>query len=732
MPEVLKEKLEYPVSNEITFHIEGMRCASCASIISDTIKKLDGVSNCSVNYATDSCKVEYDPTKISKKTIAKSIKDLGYSVNDSFGVEEFYRSQRSTLINFGIATFLAMNIMMLTIPVYWNYFEVIEVNIVNLFGWLMFILCIPVLFINGWGILKRAAVSMFKGYPGMETLIGIGALAAFIYSTIELIFAENPHLYYDTSSTLVVIILFGKFIENHFRYKASQEVNKLNYVLPRKVRIRDIMHNVKWIPADELKIHDLFEVHAGEIIPADGVVINGQALVDESIFTGEARGVLKRAQSRVISGCVLKNGFIQVRATTTVKDSALSSIVKIIENALKKKSNLQNFSDRVARYFIPIIIMISAIVFVVMHSIGFPFESSFLRALTVLVIACPCALALAVPISLVTAYGTLAKNGILIRNPDSLELLNKITDVIFDKTGTLTFGKYEVNKFVSVGKDNELLNKLFILESFSSHPAAEAIKNYLTNKIDDTTDTKIDINTVNLYDYGIRGSFDSEVWAVGNDKMFNNDPHNLKIEAKEKMEYGNTTVFFGKNSVIEGYFSIGDQSRDNIKELVDTLKNKNLNIHLLSGDKIETTKSFAKSVGIDLWLGEQTPYDKINYVKTLRNNNKKVMMIGDGINDAASMTEADIGVALSSGTDLAKLSASMIIFKNYLDKLPGLFKYSAKMKTITMQNFIWAIIYNIVGISLAISGLLNPLIAAVMMMLSSITVVLNSLRLLKF
>ncbi len=721
---------------ETLFNIGGMKCASCASIIVNSIKKIKGVINCEVNYATDSCKIEYNPREISIKTIVKKIQELGYTVNEAFGDKEFKKSQKSTLMNFGIAAFLSMNIMMLTVPVYWNYFEDVELDIVNLFGWLMFFLCIPVLFVNGLGVLKKAFSGIIKKSPGMETLIGIGALSAFLYSTIELIFSPNPHLYFDTAATLIVIILFGKYVENHFKYKASTEINKLYYILPRKIRTRDIMHNVNWIPSENLKENDVFEVHAGEIIPADGVVVNGSAIVDESIFTGEAKGVRKDVNSIVISGCVLKNGFLQIRANTSVNSSVLSTIVKMIQNALNKKSNVQNFGDKIAAYFIPTILLISFITLIVMLFQGFTFEKSFLRSLTVLVIACPCALAIALPVSFVTAFGTLAKNGIFVRNPEILIELNKITDIVFDKTGTLTYGKFEVNEFKLVNTElngsEKIEEKLYLLETFSSHPTAEAIKDFLSNKFNGKANSKLNIDSVMVHNFGVSGKIDFEDWSIGNEKMFEFNPHAIQKSDENNSIDSNTMVFFGRNKSIEGYFLIGDSSRENITQMVNDLKVEKKNIHLLSGDKISTTKNFAVSVGIDIYHGEKSPHEKIQYIKNLKNENRKVMMIGDGINDAAALAESDVGVAISSGTDLAKSSASMMIFKNFLNKLPELFDYSSRLKNITIQNFIWAIVYNIIGISLAVAGFLNPLIAAVMMMLSSITVVLNSLRLVKF
>ncbi len=716
-------------TQEVTLHISGLKCASCASIIDESLKKTEGVIASNTSYATDTCKIVYDPSKISKKTFLSQIKNLGYTASEYFGDENFKTEQRKTLIRFGIAALISMNIMMMTVPLYWDYFEQMDSRVVSLFGWLMFILSIPVLFIAGLPVMKKAVTSIFRGRPGMETLIGIGAGAAFIYSTFELIFVPNPHLYYDTATSLIVIILFGKFVENFFRYKASGAINRLYSVLPKKIRTRDLMHNIKWVAADELKAESVFEVHSGETIAADGEVIGGNANVDESMFTGEAKGVVKNTGTKVYSGCIIKSGFLQIKASVTAKNSALSTIVKWIEDSLQKKSALQSFSDKVARYFVPAIFLLSALTLVAMLSFGLNFETSFLRALTVMVIACPCALAIAVPVTIVTSLGTLAKNGIFIRNPDMFQLLRKVNDVVFDKTGTLTYGKFSVIGYKNMIESEQAEKILNELETYSSHPVAEAIKEYFGGKAE-----KVKVENVNVHPHGVIGMHNFQQWTIGSEEMFGSDKYELKRDSQKHRLNGHTVVYFGRDSKIEGYLWIGDVAREKVTTLISSLSKIGKRVHIISGDKTATTENFARNVGIDIFLGETSPKEKIDYIKQLKMKApaKTVMMIGDGINDAAALAEADIGIALSSGTDLAKASSSIIIFKNFLDKIPLLINYAKRINTITLQNFSWAVVYNIVGVGLAISGMLNPLIAAIMMMLSSITVVVNSLRLVVF
>lgn len=728
--EIKHQKNSRPlISQEVVLHISGLKCASCASIIDDTLLKIEGVISSTTSYATDTCKVEYDPSKISKRTFLSHIQKLGYLPSEFFGDENFKNEQRRTLFRFGVSALISMNIMMLTVPHYWDFFEPIEARIISLFGWLMLILTIPVLFIAGYPVLKKAVSSLLRGYPGMETLIGIGAVAAFGFSTFQLLFVSNPHLYFDTAATLIVILLFGKFIENHFRYKASGAVSRLYSLIPKKIRIRDMFQNIKWISADELIVGSQFEIHSGETIPADGVVVSGQAIVDESMFTGEVKGVSKPAGSNVYSGCILKSGFLQIQATATAKNSALSTIVNWIEESIQKKSALQNFSNTVARYFVPAIFLVSAITLLAMLSMGANFETGFLRALTVMVIACPCALAIAVPVAIVSSVGTLAKNGILIRNPDMFQLLRNVNEVVFDKTGTLTYGKFAVIEYKSLTDEKATESILHKLETYSSHPVASAIKEHFDGGL-----ANIQVENVSVRSNGVVGFVNGAEWKIGSDDLFTIDKFNLKNESFKSRNDGNSVVYFGRNSEIEGYFTIGDTAREQVTALIKEMKNLGIGIHIISGDKTATTESFAHGVGIDIAMGEKSPKEKIDYIALMKKKNPSgtVMMIGDGINDAAALAEADIGIALSSGTDLAKASSSIIIFRNFLDKVPSLIFYSKKLKQITLQNFSWAVIYNVVGVYLAVSGALNPLIAAIMMMLSSITVVLNSLRLTVF
>jgi Cu2+-exporting ATPase len=715
-------------TREIILNVNGMRCASCSGIIDQSLRIADGVVAVHTNYTSDTCKVKYFPSKISKNVIIEKINSLGYSASEYAGDAEFKKEQRQTLIRFGVAGFISMNIMMMTIPSYWNYFEKIDTSIISLFGWLMFILSIPVLFIAGLPIMKKALFGLSRGKPGMETLIGMSSAAAFIYSTIALIFFKNPRLYYDTATCLIVIILFGKYVENSFRYRASEAIHNLYQILPKKIRQR-MGSDVKWVSPNDLSVGAVFEVQAGETIPADGEVIDGNAYVDESMFTGESKSVEKFKGSKMFSGCVIKNGFLQVRLAKPINKSAVHTIVNWIEESLRKKSAIQSYSDKIAAYFVPGIITFAVTTFIAILFLGFSFEESFLRALTVLAIACPCAIAIAVPISTVTLVGSLAKQGIFVRNPDVLQCVDKVVEIVFDKTGTLTEGVFSVlgikNKTENVD-DKSLYKILASLESYSSHPIAESIRVHAK----DCMGSDFAAKDIVIGENGVSGYVDSSLWSVGSRLLFKDDKYKLSFEAESYQKKGYSVVYFGRDSVIEGFLWIGDVVRNKIKNMIDLLTQRGLRVHILSGDNQLTTESFGKEVGVHIAVGGKSPAEKIEYVKNIKNTSTSfLMMIGDGINDAAALAEADVSIAMSDGTDLAKSSSSVIIFNNFIDRIPLLFTQAKKFKIVTLQNIIWAIAYNSIGISLAVIGVLNPLIAAFMMMLSSITVVLNALRL---
>jgi P-type Cu2+ transporter len=715
-------------TREIILNINGMRCASCSGIIDQSLRIADGVVDVHTNYASDTCKVKYLPSKISKNVIIEKINSLGYSANEYTGDAEFKKEQRQTLIRFGVAGFISMNIMMMTIPSYWNYFEKMDTSIISLFGWLMFILSIPVLFISGLPIMKKALFGLIHGKPGMETLIGMSSAAAFIYSTIALVFFKNPRLYFDTATCLIVIILFGKYVENSFRYRASEAIHSLYQILPKKIRQR-MGSDIKWVSPGDLSVGAVFEVQAGETIPADGEVVDGNAYVDESMFTGESKVVEKYQRSKVFSGCVIKNGFLQIRLDNLINKSVLHTIVNWIEESLRQKSAVQSYSDKIAAYFVPGIIFLAFSTFIVVLSLGFSFEESFLRALTVLAIACPCAIAIAVPISTVTLVGSLAKQGIFVRDPDVLQNVDKVKEVVFDKTGTLTEGVFSIlgcyNKTGNID-DKSLYKILASLESHSSHPIAESIKTHAK----DCTGGELVVKDIVIGENGVNGYVDSSLWSVGSRLLFKDDKYKLSDEADSYQKKGNSVVYFGRDSIIEGYIWIGDVVRNKMKNMINLLAQRGLRVHILSGDNQLATESFGKEVGVQIAVGGKSPVEKIEYVKIKKNESSSLlMMIGDGINDAAALAEADVSIAMSDGTDLAKSSSSVIIFNNFIDRIPLLFSQAKKFKMVTRQNLLWAIAYNGVGITLAVLGVLNPLIAALMMMLSSITVVLNALRL---
>lgn len=598
--------------------------------------------------------------------------------------------------------------------------------------WFQFALATPVQFVIGWPFYKGAFRSLRGGSANMDVLVAMGTSAAYVYSIYEGIKAMTvpgyeAHLYFETSALLITLILFGKYLEANAKGRTKQALAALMKLQAKEARI--IVDGVeKMIPVEEVKVGDLLLIKPGEKIPVDGIVVKGDTYVDESMLTGESIPIYKTVDDEVIGATLNKNGTIEMRAVKVGKDTALANIIQAVEEAQGSKAPIQRLADKISGIFVPIVVVIASVTFLTWLFFVSPndFESALVAAIAVLVIACPCALGLATPTSIMVGTGKAAENGILFKGGEHLERTHLIDTVVFDKTGTITKGKPEVTDFTG---DDELLMLAASVERGSEHPLAEAMVAYAVEK-------GVDLLPVESFKavpgQGVKAFVSGKEVLVGSRRFMRN--HGVDIEPYEDDTYrleeeGKSVVLIAVDRVCKGIAAVADTVKETAKEAVEQLKAEGIDVLILTGDNERTAKAVGKAVGIDHVLAEVLPEDKANKIKELKAEGRNVAMVGDGINDAPALAEADIGIAIGTGTEVAIEAADVTILGGELLLIPKALKISRLTIRNIRQNLFWAFAYNSAGIPIAAAGLLAPWVAGAAMAFSSLSVVSNALRL---
>ncbi|SFF04523.1 heavy metal translocating P-type ATPase [Alteribacillus iranensis] len=727
------EKLGYGVQTEKSeLDVIGMTCAACSNRIEKVLNKQEGVKTASVNLTTESAVVEYNPGIVTEKDLIGRIQKLGYDAKPKAGKEE-QRTQKEKQLQ-QMKTKLILSAI-LTAPL-------LVTMLVHLFGmeipaifmnpWFQLALAAPVQFIVGWPFYVGAYKNLRNKSANMDVLVALGTSAAFFYSLFEALKtignpAYTPHLYFETSAVIITLILFGKYLETRAKTKTTAAISKLLQMQAKQARvIRDGKEMM--IPVEEVQKGDRLVVKPGEKIPVDGIVINGRTSVDESMITGESIPVEKDAQAQVIGATMNKNGTIEMEATKVGKDTALASIIQAVEDAQGSKAPIQRMADVISGYFVPIVVGIAILTFIVWISFISPgsFESALIAAIAVLVIACPCALGLATPTSIMVGTGKSAETGILFKGGEHLERTHQLDAIILDKTGTITKGKPEVTDFTG---DEETLQLLASAEKGSEHPLAEAIVAYAAERNINILDTE---HFEAIPGHGIQATIGGNEVLVGNRTlMAKND---VKTDGKERelTAYetdGKTAMLIAVNGEYRGSVAAADTLKETAKEAIQQLKDQGLEVIMLTGDNERTAQAIANQAGIDEVIAQVLPEEKAAKVKEVQSQGKKVAMVGDGVNDAPALATADIGMAIGTGTEVAIEAADVTILGGELLLIPKAINLSkATIKNIR-QNLFWAFAYNSAGIPIAAAGLLAPWIAGAAMAFSSVSVVTNSLRL---
>ena len=733
------------IINELTLSISGMTCAVCAQTIEEVVGELDGVLSATVNLVTERLSVRYDPQKVRVAQIKKAVQDAGYEVLEAqtLDVEREMREretsrQRALLVlslSLAVPTMLVMLLMDFTDL--WHHFLMEWGNLI------MFALATPVQFIAGYQFYIGAYKAMRNRSANMDTLIAVGTSAAYFYSVAVMFFpglVTLEHVYFDSSAMIIALILFGKYLEAKAKGSTSEAIKRLMGLQARTARIMRDGQEVE-VSTDELDVGDVMIIRPGEKVPTDAVVLEGRSSVDESIITGESIPVSKEEGSALIGATINKNGLLKARATKVGKDTALAQIVKLVEDAQVSKAPVQRVADRVAAVFVPAVITIALAAFLIWFFVGvdafevtepaFPFSLTIF--ITVLVIACPCALGLATPTAIMVGTGKGAENGILIKGGESLEIAGRVQTVVFDKTGTLTKGEPEVVEVLSFETCPDMMAMVASVEVGSEHPLGEAIVRRARNDGAPLGEVQ---GFESLAGKGVRGTVNGRQVVAGNRPLMQDLEVQLGDREKEITsleERGMTAVLVLIDGRLCGVVGIADVLKPTAKEAVQALIGMGVEVVMLTGDNRRTARAIADQLGIEKVLAEVMPGDKAREVARLQKEGRVVAMVGDGINDAPALAQADVGLAIGSGTDVAVEAGDIVLIKDDPRDVVAAMQLSRRTMRKIRQNLFWAFGYNTAGIPVAAGVLypffgilLSPIIAAAAMAFSSVSVVSNA------
>lgn len=790
--EQLKNNLDLKSIQKITIPVNGMHCASCASTIQKTIKKTKGVIDCEVNYGNEKTKIEFDSSKITLEELSKKIEPFGYSLQTSsttststednthqmpdgtvmldqqythtkgmdhsahlgVGQSKEYKLKELKRQKLKVQFVMPITIMVFILMMW----EIAALSFSwfprfflphQLFQTISLILATIILFWVGGEFLKEVTAFIKYRIANMYTLVGIGTLSSYIYSAIVVLFPEFKSLlnfpdmvYFDVVIVVIGFVYLGKYLETSSKLRTGEAIEKL-LNLQAKTALVEIDGKEVEIPIDQVKVENIIIVKPGGKIPVDGIIIEGTSTIDESIITGESMPIDKGVNDKVIGGTINKQGAFKFKATGVGSKTLLSSIIRMVDEAQGSKAPIQGLADRISSIFVPTVLIIAVItllVWLVVGSLFMPFSEAFSLGLLcftgVLVIACPCALGLATPTAIIVGTGKGAENGILIKNAESLEKLHKVTTVVTDKTGTITKGEPEVTDILILNSQNEseILIILASLEKNSEHPISKAIikkANQLNLNLLKVAEFKI------IEGKGLKGLLNNKQYFAGNLKLLKD--LNLSIDESVINKYtlqGKTPVVLTTQTEILALIAVADTLKENAKETISALHKLGLKVVMLTGDNYNTAKYISNQVGIDEVIAEVLPNQKADRIKDLQAKGNIVAMLGDGINDAPALSQADVGIAMGTGTDVAIESAEITLLSGDISKVLKAIKLSKFTMRAIKQNLFWAFAYNLVGIPLAaglffpfFGILLNPIFAGLAMALSSISVITNSLRL---
>ena len=754
---------------KVLLKIGGMTCSACSSGLEKFLNRQDGIESASVNLVMNNANIQYDEQKLNIEQIEKFVERAGF---ESLGIDNLQKeekkqnNQKYKLISLGILAVITLYISMghmIGLPAI-PYLDMHK-NPISYSIALLILAVITCVF--GWDILKNGYKNLIHKSPNMDTLVGLGVLSSIIYSLYGtfMILKGNyeyvNNLYYESAVIIIFFIKIGKYIENRNKDKTKEAISQLMMITPKHATVIRDGKEVQ-VTIDEIKKGDIVICKPGEKIAVDGEIIDGTTHIDESFITGESMPVKKEKGKKVIAGSINYEGTIEYRAEKIGKNSTVSEIVKLVVEATSTKAPIAKIADKISGIFVPVIMLIAVLTGIIWFIINRDVSWSINVFISVLVVACPCSLGLATPLSIVIASGESSKKGILIKNSEALENAHKVKTIVFDKTGTLTKGKLSLSKIYNYtgntlilenkGKDkaegeknrneqseisdSELIKIVASVEAKSEHPIARGIVN-------DAKDRKIELKKVKEFQsiagLGVTALYNGEKYLIGNKKLMEQNGVEI-IEQVEKDEEklqkeGNSILFVAKENELIALLGVKDNVKENAKDVVSKLKLFGINVVMLTGDNEKTAHAIADSIGIDNVIAGVMPKDKAETIENLKKNDGMVMMCGDGINDSVSLVKADIGVSVGSGTDVAMDSSNVVLMNDDLEKIVELIEISHRTIRNIKQNLFWAFFYNLcmlpiaIGVFSPLGIVINPMMASIAMTISSVTVTLNSLRL---
>jgi len=711
--------------------LSGIRCASCVWLVEKFLLRMDGVISARVNYATHRLVLQWDEKRISLREILEGVHSIGYTPHPYHQTafnESLKREKNDLLLRFGTAAFFSMQLMLFITALYAGFFQGIEEQYRLTFQLISWALATPVLFYSGYPFLKNAIRSVRNFSLNMDVLIALGSFSAYAYS-VAMIF-RGGEVYFDTSAMIVTFILLGRFLEAGSRVNAGNTLMTLIEMQPKEARLIRDSKEPEVVSLRDIVPGDIIEVLAGDKIPLDGTIIEGQAEINEAMLTGESSPAFKSAGSEVYSGTLPLNGRLAVRVTCMEKDSMLSKIIRTVEDAQARKAPIQAVADRAAGYFVPVVILFAVVTFFYWTFTSEETSTALMNAVSVLVVACPCALGLATPLAILLGTSSAAKEGILVKGGDIFETISRTDCVVLDKTGTITRGEPAVTDVVAVNDAEDILLCAASLERYSEHPAGKAI-------VEASGGSLLAVEGFKVFPgRGVGGQIEGKRCVAGNRQFMLENNVLLSSRVEEIYEKltrsGKTTVFLAIDQKISGVIGLIDDVREDAAGMIGALNRAGIKTRMLTGDVHNVAAYVADKCGIEKLDAGLNPVEKAEVIKSLKSDGRVVMMVGDGINDAPALTEADTGVSFGHASDIAMESAGVVIMQDNLHRIALLVKGSRRCFTVIRQNLFWAFSYNLLALPLAVGGFLHPIVSALLMACSSLVVVGNALRLRKF
>ncbi len=729
---------------KIILAIDGMTCSACSNGLEKYLNKQEGIKEASVNLVMANALVEYNENILNQEKIEKFVEEAGFK---SLGIfkEEGNKKRKKEKIEFLVFLVLAIFMLYISMGSMINLPSIKGLDMHEnaiLYTTVMLIITICFIF-YGFDIIKSGFKNLVHKTPNMDTLVTIGVTSSMVYSLYSMYmviigrhhYVEN--LYFESAAIIIFFIKLGRYVDNVNKDKTKEALQKLVKITPKNavIKINGVEKNVT---IDEIKKKDIVVSKPGEKIAVDGKIIEGKAHFDESFLTGESKPVSKTVGQNVIAGSINYDGYIEYEAERIGKDSTISEIVRLVVEATNTKAPIAKLADKVSGYFVPAVIAIAIITFIVYLLLGNAVYEAINVFVTILVVACPCSLGLATPLAIVVSEGLCAENGILVKKSEILENAQKVNTIVFDKTGTLTYGTLKISQIINYSKleESELMKIVGSIESKATHPISKAFTNYLEEKNIQKVDVK---EFEEVSGYGVIGKIENSQITLGNSKMLSKfNIENIHEEDEKKLaENGNSIVYVVKDSNIIALIGVNDMIRDDIQKVIKQLNENNIETIMLTGDNKQTAEKIAQKIGIEKVISNVLPSQKVEEIKKLKQEGKYVMMCGDGINDSPALASANIGVSINSAADIAMDSAEVILTRNDLSGIINLIKISKKTIRNIKQNLFWAFFYNTLMIPIAIGLLkpigisINPMIASLAMVFSSFSVTLNALRLKK-